>query len=59
MEPVDIHKLKEHGAKTTTEKLRLEIYERVNALGIGAQGLRGLTTVLDVKIKDYPRFRRR
>ena len=54
MEPIDIHKLKERGAKTTTEKLRLEIYERVNALGIGAQGLGGLTTVLDVKIKDYP-----
>tara|TARA_B100000929_G_scaffold287616_1_gene274618 strand:+ start:1139 stop:2650 length:1512 start_codon:yes stop_codon:yes gene_type:complete len=54
MEPIDIHKLKERGAKTTIEKLRLEIYEQVNALGIGAQGLGGLTTVLDVKIKDYP-----
>ena len=54
MEPIDIQKLKERGAKTTTEKLRIEIYEKVNALGIGAQGLGGLTTVLDVKIKDYP-----
>ncbi|MFT5395746.1 MAG: fumarate hydratase class I [Gammaproteobacteria bacterium] len=54
MEPVDIQELKARGAKTTTEKLRLEIYERVNDLGIGAQGLGGLTTVLDVKIKDYP-----
>ena len=39
---------------TTVEKLRLELYEKVNALGIGAQGLGGLTTVLDVKIRDYP-----
>jgi fumarate hydratase, class I len=54
MESIDIQELKERGAKTTTEKLRLEIYERVNDLGIGAQGLGGLTTVLDVKIKDYP-----
>ena len=54
MESIDIHELKERGAKTTTEKLRLEIFERVNELGIGAQGLGGLTTVLDVKIMDYP-----
>ncbi len=54
MESIDIQNLKERGAQTTLEKLRLEIYERVNALGIGAQGLGGLTTVLDVKIKDYP-----
>jgi fumarate hydratase, class I len=54
MESIDIQELKARGAKTTTEKLRLEIYERVNELGIGAQGLGGLTTVLDVKIKDYP-----
>jgi fumarate hydratase, class I len=54
MESIDIQELKARGAKTTTEKLRLEIYERVNDLGIGAQGLGGLTTVLDVKIKDYP-----
>ncbi len=54
MESIDIQELKTRGAKTTTEKLRLEIYERVNDLGIGAQGLGGLTTVLDVKIKDFP-----
>lgn len=54
MEPIDIQELKTRGAKTTAEKLRLEIYERVNELGIGAQGLGGLTTVLDVKIMDYP-----
>jgi tartrate dehydratase alpha subunit/fumarate hydratase class I-like protein len=36
------------------EELRIELYEKVNALGIGAQGLGGLTTVLDVKVKDYP-----
>jgi fumarate hydratase, class I len=54
MESIDIQELKARGAKTTAEKLRLEIYERVNDLGIGAQGLGGLTTVLDIKIKDYP-----
>ncbi|MGB1799294.1 MAG: fumarate hydratase, partial [Gammaproteobacteria bacterium] len=54
MDPIDIHELKQRGAKTTTEKLRLEIFERVNELGIGAQGLGGLTTVLDIKIMDYP-----
>lgn len=54
MDPIDIHELKERGAKTTAEKLRLEIFQRVNELGIGAQGLGGLTTVLDVKIMDYP-----
>jgi len=54
MEPIDIHELKQRGPQTDLEKLRLEIFERVNALGIGAQGLGGLTTVLDVKIKDYP-----
>jgi len=54
MDPVDIHELKERGAKTTEEKLRLEIYERANKLGIGAQGLGGLTTVVDVKIKSAP-----
>ena len=42
------------GPKTNIEQMRLDIYERVNALGIGAQGLGGLTTVLDVKIMDYP-----
>ncbi len=54
MEPIDIQQLKARGARSKTEELRLEIYECVNALGIGAQGLGGLTTVLDVKVKDYP-----
>lgn len=54
MESIDIQELKARGPKTRVEELRLEIYERVNDLGIGAQGLGGLTTVLDVKIKDYP-----
>jgi fumarate hydratase class I len=58
MAPVDIHTLQEKAARaeplTTIEQLRLELYEKVNALGIGAQGLGGLTTVLDVKILDYP-----
>ncbi|WP_163921582.1 fumarate hydratase [Photobacterium sp. Alg240-V54] len=54
MEAVDIHQLQQRGAKTTEEALRLDIYERVNKLGIGAQGLGGLTTVLDVKIKSAP-----
>jgi fumarate hydratase class I len=54
MEPIDIHELKKRGAQSKVEELRLELYEKVNALGIGAQGLGGLTTVLDVKILDYP-----
>ena len=54
MEEIDIHELKAHGPRTPLEELRLELYEKVNALGIGAQGLGGLTTVLDVKIKDFP-----
>ncbi|MBP9654603.1 MAG: fumarate hydratase [Rhodocyclaceae bacterium] len=54
MAPVDIHELIARGPKNRVEKLRLELYEKVNALGIGAQGLGGLTTVLDVKILDYP-----
>ena len=54
MDPIDIYELKARGPSSTAEKLRLELYERVNALGIGAQGLGGLTTVLDVKVKDYP-----
>ena len=54
MQPIDIGELIARGAKTALEELRLEIYRRVNALGIGAQGLGGLTTVLDVKILDYP-----
>jgi fumarate hydratase class I len=54
MAPIDIQELKARGARTRAEELRLELYEKVNALGIGAQGLGGLTTVLDVKILDYP-----
>ena len=54
MQPIDMHELKARGAQTRIEELRLEIYEKVNNLGIGAQGLGGLTTVLDVKILDYP-----
>ena len=54
MEPIDIQDLRQRGASNRIEALRLEIMERVNNLGIGAQGLGGLTTVLDVKIKDYP-----
>ncbi|MBT4493906.1 MAG: fumarate hydratase [Gammaproteobacteria bacterium] len=54
MEPVDIHELLERGPSNRAEELRLEIFDKVNALGIGAQGLGGLTTVLDVKVVDYP-----
>lgn len=54
METIDIHELVNRGPRNTLEALRLEIYQKVNALGIGAQGLGGVTTVLDVKIKDYP-----
>lgn len=54
MESIDIHELRERGATNRREELRLEIMDKVNQLGIGAQGLGGLTTVLDVKIKDYP-----
>ncbi|GIK24233.1 MAG: fumarate hydratase class I [Betaproteobacteria bacterium] len=54
MAPVDIHELIARGPGNRIEELRLELYEKVNALGIGAQGLGGLTTVLDVKILDYP-----
>ena len=54
MAPINIQELKAQGAKNTAEELRLELYEKVNALGIGAQGLGGLTTVLDIKVADYP-----
>jgi fumarate hydratase class I len=54
MEPIDITELQARGASNRAEELRLELYDKVNALGIGAQGLGGLTTVLDVKVKDYP-----
>jgi fumarate hydratase, class I len=54
MQPIDIQELQARGPQTRIEELRLELYEKVNQLGIGAQGLGGLTTVLDVKILDYP-----
>ena len=54
MAPVDIQDLIARGPSNRAEELRLELYEKVNALGIGAQGLGGLTTVLDVKVLDYP-----
>lgn len=54
MDPIDIHELRERGPSNRVEELRLEIMDRANSLGIGAQGLGGLTTVLDVKILDYP-----
>jgi len=54
MDPIDIQEVIARGAQNATEELRIELYEKVNALGIGAQGLGGLTTVLDVKILDYP-----
>jgi fumarate hydratase class I len=54
MDPIDMHELLARGPATKAEELRIELYEKVNALGIGAQGLGGLTTVLDVKLKLYP-----
>jgi fumarate hydratase, class I len=54
MEPIDMHELLERGPSSKLQELRVEIYEKVNALGIGAQGLGGLTTVLDVKIRTFP-----
>ncbi len=54
MGSIDIQELIARGANNTIDELRLELYEKVNALGIGAQGLGGLTTVLDIKILDYP-----
>jgi fumarate hydratase class I len=54
MGKIDIHELRERGPQNRAEELRLEIMDAVNKLGIGAQGLGGLTTVLDVKIMDYP-----
>jgi len=53
MEDIDMSDLLARGPKTDTERLRVELYEKVNALGIGAQGLGGLTTVLDIKIRMY------
>jgi fumarate hydratase class I len=54
MAPIDIQALAARGARNRIEELRLTLYEKVNALGVGAQGLGGLATVLDVKILDYP-----
>lgn len=54
MEPINIQDLIDRGPSNRAEELRLEIFEKVNGLGIGAQGLGGLTTVVDVKINDYP-----
>ena len=54
MEPFDFHQLQARGPANRAEELRLEIFEKVNALGIGAQGLGGLATVLDVKVSEYP-----
>ena len=54
MEDIDMYQLLQRGPQNKTEELRIELFEKVNALGIGAQGLGGLTTVLDVKINMYP-----
>ena len=52
--PIDIQEIIARGPKTAEEELRLELYDKINKLGIGAQGLGGITTVLDVKVKTYP-----
>ena len=54
MSPIDIHDLRARGPANRAEELRLELFDKVNALGIGAQGLGGLTTVLDVKVLEHP-----
>lgn len=54
MEPMDMHELRARGAANRLEELRIELFDKINALGIGAQGLGGLTTVMDVRILDYP-----
>ena len=54
MDPIDMHELLARGPASKLEELRIDLYEKINALGIGAQGLGGLTTVLDVKIRTYP-----
>ncbi|WP_370592399.1 fumarate hydratase [Qipengyuania sp. YIM B01966] len=54
MEPIDMAQLKARGAQSDLEQLRIDIFDAVNAQGIGAQGLGGLSTVLDVKIRDWP-----
>jgi fumarate hydratase class I len=53
LEPVDIQELQTRGATNRAEQLRIELYDKVNRLGIGAQGLGGLTTVVDIKVKDF------
>src|SRR6201996_2721654 len=54
MDPIDIQEVIARGPQNKLEEMRIELYKKINALGIGAQGLGGLTTVLDVKVKDYP-----
>jgi fumarate hydratase class I len=54
MDPIDMHELIQRGPANKIEELRIDLYNKVNQLGIGAQGLGGLTTVLDIKIKDFP-----
>ena len=54
MDPIDINQIKDKSDPTKIESLRIDLFNKINALGIGAQGLGGLTTVLDVKIQDYP-----
>jgi fumarate hydratase class I len=54
MDDIDMYELKQRGPQNKTEELRIELCDKINALGIGAQGLGGLTTVLDVKISMYP-----
>ena len=54
MDPIDMQELKARGPQNKIEELRIELYDKINKLGIGAQGLGGLTTVLDIKILDYP-----
>ncbi|MCM2971382.1 fumarate hydratase [Larsenimonas suaedae] len=54
LDPIDIQDLKARGAANRGEEIRLELFDKVNATGVGAQGLGGLTTVLDIKVKDYP-----
>jgi fumarate hydratase class I len=54
MEDIDMYELQQRGPSNKLEELRLELFDKVNALGIGAQGLGGLTTVLDIKIKTFP-----
>ena len=54
LDPIDIQDLQARGPSNRAEELRLELFDKINKSGIGAQGLGGLTTVLDIKVKDYP-----